>query len=130
MNTALGQSISAFEEQFFGDSRRPRISVGIGFNWNSPFFLSPHNPSVVYFGGNRVLKSNKRGEELQIGDMLQALEDVELDDAIVAKGSKVSVSGLKSAGGRVLLDVALADGHVVRAVPLGRIRTHFQRVDG
>jgi hypothetical protein len=34
------------------------------FNWNSPYFLSPHNPQVFYFGGNRVLKSLKRGEEL------------------------------------------------------------------
>jgi hypothetical protein len=47
----------------------PAVAVAVlalRFNWNSPFFLSPHNPSVVYFGGNRVLKSNKRGEELQI----------------------------------------------------------------
>jgi photosystem II stability/assembly factor-like uncharacterized protein len=34
------------------------------FNWNSPFFLSPHNPTVFYLGGNKVLKSLKRGEEL------------------------------------------------------------------
>ena len=36
-NSALGNSIPPFIEQYFGDSPRPRISVGIGINWNSPF---------------------------------------------------------------------------------------------
>ncbi|MDM7957733.1 outer membrane protein assembly factor BamA [Blastomonas sp.] len=27
----------AFTEQFFGDSPKPRVSVGFGVNWNSPF---------------------------------------------------------------------------------------------
>jgi outer membrane protein insertion porin family len=35
-NTALGQSI-AFREQFFGNTPKPRVSIGIGVNWNSPF---------------------------------------------------------------------------------------------
>jgi outer membrane protein insertion porin family len=26
-----------FEERFFGDSWKPRLSVGFGVNWNSPF---------------------------------------------------------------------------------------------
>jgi outer membrane protein insertion porin family len=29
--------IAPFDEQFFGDTWKPRLSVGIGFNWNSPF---------------------------------------------------------------------------------------------
>ena len=72
----------------------------------------------------------EKKDDIAVGDTLQATRDVELDEAIIAKGSKVSVSGRKSAGGRVLLDVALADGHVVRSVPLAAIRTSFQRVDG
>ena len=36
-NAALGSTIPPFIEQFFGDSPRPRVSVGIGINWNSPF---------------------------------------------------------------------------------------------
>jgi hypothetical protein len=32
------------------------------FNWNTPFILSPHNPSVVWFGGNRLFRSDNRGE--------------------------------------------------------------------
>ncbi|OBX18241.1 outer membrane protein assembly factor BamA [Erythrobacter sp. QSSC1-22B] len=34
---AQGNTIPAFEEVFLGDSPSPRISVGIGVNWNSPF---------------------------------------------------------------------------------------------
>lgn len=32
------------------------------WNWSSPFILSPHNPRVIYFGGNRLFKSYNRGE--------------------------------------------------------------------
>jgi hypothetical protein len=32
------------------------------FNWNTPFILSPHNPSIVWLGGNRVFKSFNRGD--------------------------------------------------------------------
>ena len=33
----LGQNTGAFREIFVGDSASPRVSVGIGVNWNSPF---------------------------------------------------------------------------------------------
>ncbi len=37
-NTAIVASSTApFDEQFYGSSVRPRVSVGIGVNWNSPF---------------------------------------------------------------------------------------------
>ena len=38
--------------------------LALRFNWNSPFFLSPHNPQTFYFAGNRVLKSVKQGDDL------------------------------------------------------------------
>jgi Sortilin, neurotensin receptor 3, len=44
--------------------KQDSIDFALRFNWNSPYFLSPHNPQIFYFGGNRVLKSLKRGEEL------------------------------------------------------------------
>ena len=34
------------------------------FNWNTPFFISPHNPNVFYAGASKVLKSSNRGENL------------------------------------------------------------------
>ncbi len=36
-NTALGNSIAPFVEEFLGNSPKPRVSIGIGVNWNSPF---------------------------------------------------------------------------------------------
>ncbi|MEH3106746.1 MAG: outer membrane protein assembly factor BamA [Sphingomonas fennica] len=30
-------SLGAFREEFFGDTPKPRLSVGFGVNWNSPF---------------------------------------------------------------------------------------------
>ena len=33
----IGNTIQAFDEQFLGDTWKPRVSVGIGVNWNSPF---------------------------------------------------------------------------------------------
>lgn len=35
---------------------------GYRFNWSTPFFLSPHSPSTIYMGGNRLLKSSDRGD--------------------------------------------------------------------
>jgi len=35
--TPYGSSISGFQEQWLGDTWKPRLSVGIGVNWNSPF---------------------------------------------------------------------------------------------
>ena len=32
-----GTNITGFKEEFFGDTWKPRISVGIGVNWKSPF---------------------------------------------------------------------------------------------
>ncbi|HET9013037.1 MAG TPA: hypothetical protein VFN38_14520, partial [Gemmatimonadaceae bacterium] len=32
--------------------------------WNTPFFISPHNPSVFYAGASKVLKSTSRGDNL------------------------------------------------------------------
>ena len=36
-NTIQQQTIGAFQEFFYGDTPKPRISIGVGFNWNSPF---------------------------------------------------------------------------------------------
>jgi outer membrane protein insertion porin family len=36
-NTAASNTIQPFQERFLGDTPRPRVSVGFGVNWNSPF---------------------------------------------------------------------------------------------
>lgn len=44
--------------------KKDSADLQIRYNWESPYFLSPHNPQTFYLGGSRVLKSTKRGEDL------------------------------------------------------------------
>jgi outer membrane protein insertion porin family len=37
VNTAYTNPIPPFKERFLGDSWKPRLSIGFGVNWNSPF---------------------------------------------------------------------------------------------
>ncbi len=39
---------------------RPRVS-SLKFNWDTPFFISPHNNKMFYFAGNFVFRSLDRG---------------------------------------------------------------------
>jgi hypothetical protein len=32
------------------------------FNWNTPILLSPHNPSAIWMGGNRLFRSDNQGD--------------------------------------------------------------------
>jgi hypothetical protein len=45
------------ELQRLGALARADSANRMRFNWQTPFFLSPHNPSVIYAAGNRVLRS-------------------------------------------------------------------------
>ncbi|MFN6933751.1 MAG: outer membrane protein assembly factor BamA [Tsuneonella sp.] len=36
-NTPLQNNVAPFNEVFLGDTPKPRVSIGIGVNWNSPF---------------------------------------------------------------------------------------------
>jgi photosystem II stability/assembly factor-like uncharacterized protein len=48
---------------------RPRQADGaraFRFNWNSPFLLSAHNPSIFYSGGNYVFRSYRKGADLKV----------------------------------------------------------------
>ncbi len=50
-------------------SIRPRVADGTRpyrFNWNTPFILSSHNPSIFYSAGNYVLRSYKKGADLKV----------------------------------------------------------------
>jgi hypothetical protein len=62
MTRAQTTRIAALRARQKADS----ATQSIRYNWNSPFFLSPHNPATVYFAGSKVLKSTKRGEDMRI----------------------------------------------------------------
>jgi photosystem II stability/assembly factor-like uncharacterized protein len=36
------------------------------FNWNAPILVSPHNPRILFFGGNHVFKSIDRGDAWEV----------------------------------------------------------------
>lgn len=71
-----------YEDTHFGDlvrrnlltgearyiSPQPMITFGIGaaayryrFNWSAPLYISPHDPNVLYFGGNVLFKTTDGG---------------------------------------------------------------------
>lgn len=75
-----------YEDTHFGDlvrrdlrtgearyiSPQPAITFGTGagayryrFSWSAPLYISPHDPSVVYFGGNVLFKSTDEGTSWQ-----------------------------------------------------------------
>jgi photosystem II stability/assembly factor-like uncharacterized protein len=78
-----------------GETRTLRPSPKEGeprfrFNWNAPFFISPHDPSVLYLGGNYVFKLTQRGERWQrISDDLSTRELEE----IITVGSDAETAG-------------------------------------
>jgi len=45
------------------------------FNWNSPILISPHNPKIVYYGGNRLFWSRDRGDNWEASADLTTLQD-------------------------------------------------------
>jgi len=49
---------------FLSQGIKPQAPLGeepYRFNWNSPIYLSPHDPNVLYFGGNFLFRSRDRG---------------------------------------------------------------------
>jgi photosystem II stability/assembly factor-like uncharacterized protein len=60
MPSEHAERIGELQQRATADS----ASLQLRFNWNTPFFLSPHDPDVVYAGSNRVLKSTNRGDDL------------------------------------------------------------------
>jgi prepilin-type processing-associated H-X9-DG protein len=66
---------------------------------------------------------------IDVGTELMATTDVTLHKAEIAKGSRVSVTKVSRSGGQVdTLNVALADGHVVK-VTMAQVHTYFQVVN-
>ncbi|MBU6366190.1 MAG: hypothetical protein KJT01_08265 [Gemmatimonadetes bacterium] len=81
-------------------------ALALRFNWNAPFFLSPHNPAVVYFAGNRLLKSTKRGEDFQLvsPDLSRQLT-AKLDTALrLTGGITLDATGAETYGTIVAMD--------------------------
>jgi photosystem II stability/assembly factor-like uncharacterized protein len=84
---AASKETNAAIARLRAQQRQDSIDLALRFNWNSPFILSPHNPSVIYFGGNRVLKSTQRGENFQlISPDLSKKEQAKIDTSTTWTG--------------------------------------------
>ena len=59
-------AVNAAVAQLRAKQKQDSLDQQLRFNWNTPYFISPHNPAVIYYGGNHVLKSMKRGEDFRI----------------------------------------------------------------
>ena len=45
-NNPIGSSLPPFVEEFYGDTWKPRVAIGFGVNWNSPF--GPFRINIAY----------------------------------------------------------------------------------
>ncbi len=76
-----GDVNTVYAEGQYGELRRVNASTGqmfnirprppegqapYRFNWSSPILISPHNPAVVYYGGNVLFRSRDRGEHWEV----------------------------------------------------------------
>ena len=62
--TPASREVERRVADFRSRQRTDSAELNIRWNWNTPFFLSPHNPDVFYTAGNRVMKSTQRGDNL------------------------------------------------------------------
>ncbi len=53
------------------------------FNWDSPIFISPHNHTTLYFGGNKVFKSVDRGNNWKLVSPDLTTNDPEKEKPVV-----------------------------------------------
>jgi hypothetical protein len=85
--------------------KQDSVDLSLRFNWNSPYFISPHNPSVIYFAGNRVLKSMKRGEDFNlISPDLSKKQWAKIDTSVVWTGGiTIDATGAETFGTVVAL---------------------------
>jgi len=78
------------------DSGRPAEQYR--WDWNTPFFLSPHNAQTIYIGGNKVFKSVDRGDTWTvISDEMGAFPE-ERGSALVSLAESPVTPGLLWAG--------------------------------
>ncbi|GJG88796.1 hypothetical protein tb265_39770 [Gemmatimonadetes bacterium T265] len=90
--------------------RADSAAFDVRFNWETPFFLSPHNPDVLYVGGNRVLKSTRRGDSLYfISPDLSKQQRAKIDTSVNKTGGiTLDATGAETYG----TVVALAESYV------------------
>ena len=87
--------------------KKDSADLQIRYNWESPYFLSPHNPQVFYLGGSRVLKSMKGG-----ADMLPISPDLSIKtDPAQARIMAARIDTVEKFTGGITLDLTGAEAY-------------------
>jgi len=61
------------------------------FNWNTPVLMSPHNPKIVWLGGNRLFKSYNQGDTwVASGDLTKQVDRNTV--SLMAPGDRTQLS--------------------------------------
>ncbi len=102
----LATTLAALRAQQVKDS----VDLNMRYNWNAPFFLSAHNNKVIYFAGNRVLKSSDQAESFHlISPDLSKKLTAKLDTSLTWTGGiTLDATGAETYG----TIVALAESYV------------------
>ncbi len=97
----VSPAVQARIDDFRVSQRADSAAMDLRYNWQMPFFQSPHDPDLLYAAGNRVLKADLRAEEI-------ALEVIS-PDLSYADAHKIHVS-TRTTGG-ITPDVTGAETH-------------------
>jgi len=90
-------------------------------------FLAFGAASIEPLLSSHEAMADERSGEIAVGTELQATEDVQVSRAEIAKGSKVSITKVVvRQGDPTSVDIALADGQVIKKVGIGTIRAYFR----
>jgi photosystem II stability/assembly factor-like uncharacterized protein len=106
----MSKETKALVDRLRAQQKQDSVDLNMRFNWNSPFFLSPHNPKVIYFAGNRVLKSSDQAESFHLisPDLSKKLQAKIDTSTIWTGGITVDATGAETYG----TIVALAESYV------------------
>ncbi len=69
--------------------RTDSSNFALRWNWETPYFISPHNPSVFYAGSNRVMKSVSHGDS-----MFAISPDLSYNDTMKVRVSTRTTGGI------------------------------------
>jgi hypothetical protein len=120
MNAATRRTVADLRAKQKKDS----VDMALIWNWNTPFILSRHNPTVLYMGANRLMKSVKRGDE-----MFAISPDLTYGDTVKLRISTTTTGGITTDATRaetfgtiVSLDESpIQPGHLIVGTDDGRL---------
>ncbi|MCC7194634.1 MAG: hypothetical protein IT356_03660 [Gemmatimonadaceae bacterium] len=106
----MSKETKALVDKLRAQQKQDSVDLNMRYNWNSPLILSPHNSKVVYFAGNRVLKSSDQAESFHLisPDLSKKLKEKIDTSTIWTGGITLDATGAETYG----TIVALAESYV------------------